>query len=58
MLTILDGQYKTDVKLDYAQLQNPSMFYKLTSNSVELRMEIFTKENSSVVETLVWKKQN
>ncbi len=58
VLTILDGQYKTDVKLDYAQLQNPSMFYKLTSNTVELRMEIFTKENSSVVETLVWKKQN
>jgi len=26
VLTILDGQYKTDVKLDYAQLQNPSMF--------------------------------
>lgn len=56
VLTILDGPYKTDVKLDASQLQNPSMFYKLTSDEVELRMEVFFSDNSTLAETAVWKK--
>jgi len=56
VLTIQDGTYNTAVDLDVLQLNNPNVYYRNISDTVRFRLEIFTKERISVVETFEWKR--
>jgi hypothetical protein len=56
VLTISEGTYNKQVDLDVLQLQNPTVYYRNMSDSVQFRLEVFLKERVSVVETFDWKK--
>ncbi len=56
VLTITEGQYDKKVDLDVIQLQNPTVYYRNSSDAVKFRLEIFTKERVSVAEVFEWRK--
>ncbi len=56
VLTIIDDAYNTTVDLDVAQLNNPNVFYRNVSGSVKLKLEVFTRDRTSVSETLEWRR--
>lgn len=56
LLIIEDGTYKGTVDLDVMQLQNPNVYYRHLTDFVKFRLEVFTKERNSVIETIEWRK--
>jgi hypothetical protein len=54
-LEIEDGSYTKSVDLDTAQLQNGSIIYRNSSNTVRFRLIVYPKARLSVVETMEWK---
>jgi hypothetical protein len=55
LLEIDDGGYTKPVSLDAPQLQNGSLIYHNTTNSVRFRLTVYPQERLSVVETFEWK---
>ncbi|HUQ92432.1 MAG TPA: hypothetical protein VM120_12195, partial [Bryobacteraceae bacterium] len=56
VLTIIEGTYDKKVDLDVLQLQNPAVYYRNMSDVVKFRLDLYTKENVAVSETLEWRK--
>jgi hypothetical protein len=55
LLEIDDGGFTKPVDLDAAQLQNGSLIYYTTSNTVRFRLTVYPQGRVSVIETLDWK---
>jgi hypothetical protein len=55
VLEIEDGGYTKPVDLDQAQLQNGTLIYRNSSNSVRFRLTVYPQARVSVTETLLWK---
>ncbi|MCS7025824.1 MAG: hypothetical protein NZV14_13565 [Bryobacteraceae bacterium] len=55
VLTIEDGSYRGVVDLDALQLQNPNVYYRHITPVVRFRLEVFIKDNLTLVETLEWR---
>lgn len=55
VLEIQDGGYAKPVDLDAAHLQNGSIIYRNSSNTVRFRLELYLNPRLSVSETLDWK---
>ncbi len=51
-LTIEDGDFRKNVKLDAAQLQNGSVFYRGSSPGVVFRLEVETQRRAFVTESV------
>jgi len=54
LLEIDDGGFTKPVDLDVAQLQNGSLIYYTTSNTVRFRLTVYPQGRVSEVETLDW----
>lgn len=54
VLEIEDGGYSKPVDLDAAHLQNGSIIYRNSSNSVRFRLVVYLNSRLSVTETLDW----
>ena len=54
VLEIQDGAYSKPVDLDAAHLQNGSIIYRNSSNSVRFRLVVYMNPRVSVSETLDW----
>ncbi|HMA10121.1 MAG TPA: hypothetical protein VKP68_19735, partial [Ramlibacter sp.] len=52
LLTIADGSLNKAVELDASQLQNGSVTYRYLTNRVTFRLEVFSLNRASVVETV------
>ena len=52
LLTIADGSFNKSVELDASQLQNGSVTYRYLTNRVTFRLEVFSLNRASVVETV------
>jgi hypothetical protein len=55
ILEIEDGGYTKPVELDAAQLQNGSLIYRNSSDSVLFRLTVYPYGRVSVTETFLWK---
>jgi len=51
VLSITDGSYHKQLDLDPSQLQIGSVIYRRVSGTVNFKLEVFTRERSSIVET-------
>lgn len=54
VLTIEDGRYSKTLELDQSQLQNGSVVYSRSSNSVHFRLQLSTGLRDTVTETVEW----
>lgn len=54
VLTIEDGHYSKTLDLDSSQLQNGSVVYRRSSNSVHFRLQLFTGSRDTLTETVEW----
>jgi hypothetical protein len=54
-LLITDGSYRRQLDLDASQLQIGSVIYRRVSENVTFRLEVFTRDRTSVVETWEYK---
>jgi hypothetical protein len=54
LLTITEGKDSKTVELDVPQLQNGTVLYRHVAPEITFKLEVFVKEQRSVVETLVW----
>jgi len=54
VLTIEDGHYSKTLDLDSSQLQNGSVVYRRSSNSVHFRLQLFTGPRNTLIETVEW----
>jgi hypothetical protein len=54
LLTITEGTDSKAVQMDVPQLQNGSVLYRHVAPEVQFKLEIFLKEQRSVVETFLW----
>ena len=54
-LLISDGAYRKQLDLDPSHLQIGSVIYRRVSDSVTIRLEVFTREHTSIVETSEYK---
>jgi len=52
LLTITDGAFNKSLELDPNQLQNGSVIYRNLTNRVAFRLEVFSRNRASVVETV------
>jgi hypothetical protein len=52
LLTIADGSFNKSLDLDPSQLQNGSVIYRYLTNRVTFRLEVFSRNRASVVETV------
>jgi hypothetical protein len=52
LLTIADGSFNKSLELDPSQLQNGSVIYRYLTNRVMFRLEVFSRNRASVVETV------
>lgn len=52
LLTITDGSFNKSLELDPSQLQNGSVIYRYLTNRVTFRLEVFSRNRASVVETV------
>jgi hypothetical protein len=55
VLEIEDGNSGKSVNLDEAQLQNGSIIYKNSSDTVRFRLVVYPKTGVSVTETIEWR---
>lgn len=55
VLEIEDGSYTKSVDLDTAQLQNGSIIYRNSSNTVRFRLVVYPSARLSLIETMEWK---
>jgi hypothetical protein len=55
LLTITEGTDSKAVQMDVPQLQNGSVLYRHIAPEVQFKLEIFLKEQRSVVETFLWR---
>jgi hypothetical protein len=55
LLTITEGTDSKAVQMDVPQLQNGSVLYRHVAPEVQFKLEIFLKEQRSVVETYLWR---
>jgi hypothetical protein len=55
MLEIQDGKYTKSVDLDIPQLQNGSIIYRNSSQTVRFRLTVYPQSRLSVAETVEWK---
>ena len=55
VLQITDGAYHKQLDLDPSQLQIGSVIYRRVSGSVSFRLEVFTRDRTSLVETWEYK---
>jgi hypothetical protein len=55
LLTITEGSDSKAVQMDVPQLQNGSVLYRHVAPEVQFKLEIFLKEQRSVVETYLWR---
>ena len=53
-LTITDGTFNRLIQIDQHQLQNGSVIYRNLSNRVIFRLEVFSHERTSLVETAIF----
>ena len=53
-LTITDGAYNRLLQLDQNQLQNGSVIYRNLTNRVIFRLEVLSRERTSLVETAIF----
>jgi hypothetical protein len=51
VLTISDGSFTKAIPLDGRQLMVGTVIYKRLANTLRLKMEVYTKDNSSLIET-------
>jgi hypothetical protein len=51
VLTISDGSFTKAIPLDGRQLMVGTVVYKRLANTLRLKMEVYTKDNSSLIET-------
>ena len=54
LLTITEGGDSKSVQMDVPQLQNGTVLYRHVAPEIHFKLEIFLKEQRSVVETYVW----
>jgi hypothetical protein len=54
VLTIEDGRYSKTLELDPSQLQNGSVVYRRSSNSVRFRLQLFSGLRDTQTETVEW----
>lgn len=52
LLTITDGAYNKTLELDQSQLQNGTVIYRFLTSHVTFRLEVFSRDRASVVESL------
>ena len=55
VLTISDGSYQKALDLDAGQLQVGAVIYRRLSPAVNLKLEVFTRQNNSVAETVEYR---
>ena len=55
LLTISEGTDSKSVQMDVPQLQNGTVLYRHVAPEVHFRLEVFLKEQRSVVETYTWR---
>ena len=55
LLEIEDGGYAKPVDLDQAHLQNGSIIYRHSSNTVRFRLIVYENTRLTVTETLEWR---
>lgn len=55
LLTITEGGDSKSVQMDVSQLQNGTILYRHVSPEIHLKLEVFLKEQRSVVETYTWR---
>lgn len=53
-LTITDGTFNRLIQIDRHQLRNGSVIYRNLSNRVIFRLEVFSRERTSLVETAIF----
>lgn len=51
-LTITDGAHSQSLDLDAGQLQNGTVIYRFLSGTVNFRLEVYSQDRSSLVETV------
>jgi hypothetical protein len=51
-LRIMDGEYSKVVNLDSRQLQNGSVIYMSAENKVSFRLEVTTRQKTTITETV------
>ena len=54
VLTIEDGRYSKTLELDPGQLQNGSVVYRRSTNSVRFRLQLFSGLRDTQTETVEW----
>lgn len=54
LLTISEGEDNKAVQMDARQLQNGTVLYRHVAPEIHFKLEVFLKEQRSVVETSVW----
>ncbi len=52
LLTITDGAYNKTLELDQSQLHYGTVIYRFLTNHVTFRLEVFSRDRASVVESL------
>ena len=55
MLVINDGAYSKQLDLDPSQLQIGSVIYRRVSGLVNFKLEVFTRDRTSIIETWEYK---
>ncbi len=55
LLTISEGADSKSVQMDVPQLQNGTVLYRHVAPEIQFKLEIFLKEQRSVVETYTWR---
>ncbi|MEO8126363.1 MAG: hypothetical protein ABJF23_02730 [Bryobacteraceae bacterium] len=55
LLTITEGTDSKSVQMDVPQLQNGTVLYRHIAAEIHFRLEVFLKEQRSVVETYTWR---
>jgi hypothetical protein len=55
LLTITEGEDSKSVQMDVPQLQNGTVLYRHVAPEIHFKLEVFLKEQRSVVETYTWR---
>ena len=55
LLTITEGGDSKSVQMDVPQLQNGTILYRHVAPEIHFKLEVFLKEQRSVVETYTWR---
>jgi hypothetical protein len=55
LLTISEGEDSKSVQMDVPQLQNGTVLYRHVAPEIHFKLEVFLKEQRSIVETYTWR---